>query len=116
IPWTARIKLHRSVAKRLASDRAAPAAVAEHWLLGREPERAREALLQAANGFCAVRAYRDGGRAFSRALALWPDGEDERSRLDVLQRLDSCAELVGYLGDAATVWREVADRSQPCSG
>jgi hypothetical protein len=112
IPWTARIKLHRSVAQRLASDRAAPAVVAEHWLLGREPDQAREALLEAANGSCAVHAYRDGARAFRRALELWPEGEDERSRLDVLQRLGSCAELAGDLGDAATVWREVADGRQ----
>jgi DNA-binding NarL/FixJ family response regulator len=112
IPWTTRIKLHRSVAQRLASDRAAPAVVAEHWLLGREPDQAREALLEAANGFCAVHAYRDGARAFRRALELWPEGEDERSRLDVLQRLGSCAELAGDLGDAATVWREVADGRQ----
>jgi tetratricopeptide (TPR) repeat protein len=112
IPWTTRIKLHRSVAQRLASDRAAPAVVAEHWLLGREPDRAREALLEAADGFCAVHAYRDGARAFRRALELWPVGEDERSRLDVLQRLGSCAELAGDLGDAATVWREVADGRQ----
>jgi DNA-binding NarL/FixJ family response regulator len=112
IPWTTRIKLHRSVAQRLATDRAAPAVVAEHWLLGREPDRAREALLEAANAFCAVHAYRDGARAFRRALELWPDGEDERSRLDILQRLASCAELAGDLGDAATVWREVADGRQ----
>ena len=41
IPWTTRIKLHRSVAQRLANDRATPAVVAEHWVLGREPDRAR---------------------------------------------------------------------------
>jgi tetratricopeptide (TPR) repeat protein len=52
------------------------------------------------------------GLAFRRALELWPVGEDERSRLDVLQRLGSCAELAGDLGDAATVWREVADGRQ----
>ena len=35
IPWTTRIKLHRAVAQRLATDRAAAAVVAEHWVLGR---------------------------------------------------------------------------------
>ena len=112
IPWTTRIKLHRSVAQRLANDQATPAVVAEHWVLGREPDRAREALLAAANGFCAVHAYRDGARAFRRALELWPEGEDERARLYSLERLASCAELAGDLGDAATVWREVADGRQ----
>jgi len=112
IPWTTRIKLHRLVAQHLAAERATPAVIAEHWVLGREPGRAREALLAAADGFCAVHAYRDGARAFRRALELWPEGEDEGSRLDVLQRLGSCAELAGDLGDAATVWREVADGRQ----
>jgi DNA-binding NarL/FixJ family response regulator len=112
IPWTTRIKLHRLVAQHLAAGRATPAVIAEHWVLGREPGLAREALLAAADGFCAVHAYRDGARAFRRALELWPEGEDEGSRLDVLQRLGSCAELAGDLGDAATVWREVADGRQ----
>jgi DNA-binding NarL/FixJ family response regulator len=112
IPWTTRIKLHRSVAQHLASDRATPALVAEHWVLGREPDRARKALLAAADEFCAVHAYRDGARAFRRALELWPEGEDERTRLYSLERLASCAELAGDLGDAATVWREVADGRQ----
>jgi DNA-binding NarL/FixJ family response regulator len=109
IPWTTRIKLHSAVAQRLAGDRAAPAVVAEHWVLGRQPERAREALLAAADGFCALHAYRDAARAFRRALELWPEGEDDRSRLDSLERLARCAELAGDLGPAATVWREVAD-------
>jgi tetratricopeptide (TPR) repeat protein len=81
------------------------------------PDSVRDAVLVratgiSANGFCAVHAYRDGARAFRCALELSPDGEDERSRLDVLQRLGSCAELAGDLGDAATVWREVADGRQ----
>jgi DNA-binding NarL/FixJ family response regulator len=112
IPWTTRIKLHRLVAQRLAADRATPAVIAEHWVLGHEPDRAREALLAAADGFCAVHAYRDGARAFRRALELWPEGEDEQSRLYSLECLASCAELAGDLGDAATVWREVADGRQ----
>ena len=112
IPWTTRIKLHRAVAERLASDRAAPAVVADHWVLGRKPDQAREALLSAADAFCAVHAYRDGARAFRRALELWPEGEDEPTRLGVLDRLARCAELAGDLGDATTVWREVADGRQ----
>jgi DNA-binding NarL/FixJ family response regulator len=109
IPWTTRIRLHRAVAQRLATDRATPGVVAEHWALGKETDRARQALLAAAENSCGVHAYRDGARAFRRALELWPEGEDERSRLDVLERLATCAELAGDLGDAATVWREVAD-------
>jgi DNA-binding NarL/FixJ family response regulator len=112
IPWTTRIKLHGAVAQRLTTDRATPAVVAEHWVLGRQPDRARESLLAAADGFCALHAYRDGARALRRALELWPEAVDERSRLDSLERLARCAELAGDLGDAATVWREVADGRQ----
>jgi DNA-binding NarL/FixJ family response regulator len=112
ISWTTRIKLHSAVAQRLTTDRATPTVVAEHWVMGRQPDRAREALLAAADEFCTLHAYRDGARAFRRALELWPEGEDERSRLDSLERLARCAELAGDLGAAATVWREVADGRQ----
>lgn len=112
IPWTTRIKLHSAVAQRLTTDRATPTIVAEHWVLGREPDRARAALLAAADEFCTLHAYRDGARAFRRALELWPESADERSRLDSLERLARCTELAGDLGAAATVWREVADGRQ----
>jgi hypothetical protein len=49
--WTTRIKLHRAVAQRLDTDRGAAAVVAEHWVLGRQPDRAREPLLSAAEAF-----------------------------------------------------------------
>jgi len=109
IPWSRRVALHRAVAQRLAGARAAPAEVAEHWVLGRQPDRAREALLAAAGGFCAVHAYRDAARALRRALGLWPEDADEPARLDALERLAGCAELAGDLGEAGTTWREVAD-------
>src|SRR5215207_3351794 len=51
IPWTTRIKLHRAVAQRLDTDRGAATVVAEHWALGRQTDRAREALLSAAEAF-----------------------------------------------------------------
>jgi DNA-binding CsgD family transcriptional regulator len=109
VPWTRRATLHRAVARRLEAERAPAAMVAEQWALGRQPERARASLLAAAEGFCAVHAYRDGARAIRRALELWPEEGDERARLDAMERLARCAELAGDLGDAITAWREVAD-------
>ena len=109
IPWTRRTALHRAVAERLEAGRAAPVVVAEHWALGRRPEQARVALLGAAAEFGAVHAYRDAARAGRRALELWPEGHDERARLDVLERLAGHAELGGDLAEATTTWREVAD-------
>jgi tetratricopeptide (TPR) repeat protein len=109
IPWTTRIKLHR--AWRNGSTQTGPQ---RRWLpsTGRQPDRVREALLSAAEAFCAVHAYRDGARSLRRALELWPVDEDERSRLHWLERLARSVELAGDLEDAATVWREVAGEHQ----
>src|SRR6266511_3692653 len=109
IPWTRRVTLHRAVAQRLEADGAAAVVVAEHWALGRRPDRARASLLGASEAFGTVHAYRDAERTIRRALELWPEERDERTRLDVLKRLARCAELAGDLADAITAWREVAD-------
>jgi DNA-binding NarL/FixJ family response regulator len=109
LPWVRRRELHRRVAQRLERRAAPPAIVAEHWAQGREPERARRGFLAAADACCAVHAYHDGARAARRALELWADGEDERGRLDALERLAACAELAGELGEATRTWREVAE-------
>jgi DNA-binding NarL/FixJ family response regulator len=110
IPWTRRVAVHQAVAQRLEAGQAASVLVAEHWVLGRRPEQARAALLRAAEASSAVHAYRDAERATRRALELWPDGDDEAVRLDVLERLAGYAELAGDLADAVPTWREVADR------
>ncbi|HVN13979.1 MAG TPA: AAA family ATPase, partial [Kineosporiaceae bacterium] len=112
ITWSARSALHRAVAERLEAGRAAPATVAEHWIAGRRPDRARVSLLAAADAFCSVHAYRDAARAARRALDLWPEnpGEaHEAERLDVLERLADCAELAGNLAEAVPVRREAAE-------
>jgi ATP/maltotriose-dependent transcriptional regulator MalT len=111
-PWTRRVGLHRAVAQRLQADGAVPVVVAEQWARGREPDRARGAFLAAAEAFCAVHAYRDGARAASRALELWPEGHDETGRLDVLERLAGCTELAGDLGEAIGTWREIVEGSR----
>jgi DNA-binding NarL/FixJ family response regulator len=109
VPWPRRRALHRELAARL-EERGAPAAVvAEHWLAGREPERARRALVAAADASCRLHAYRDAVAAFRRALELWPDGADEPARRDLLERLGACAELSGDLAEGARAWREAAD-------
>jgi predicted ATPase len=109
VPRTRRMALHRAVAQRLEATHAASLVVAEHWALGRRPDQAREALLGAAEAFCAVHAYRDAAQTTRRALELWPEEGEEPGRLDALERLAGCAELAGDLAEAATTWREVAD-------
>ncbi|MFD2091510.1 ATP-binding protein [Blastococcus deserti] len=108
IPWSRRRQLHQEVAERLTGRGAPDAVVAEHWIAGHEPSKARPLLLAAAEARCAVHAYRDAAGLARRALTLWPDGDDPGGRLSVLERLGECAELGGDAGQAADVWSEVA--------
>jgi DNA-binding CsgD family transcriptional regulator len=109
ISWVRRRALHRQIAAGLEAQGAPPQAVAEHWLAARELERARAALLLAAQASCAIHAYRDAAGAGQRALDIWPEGVDESGRLDVLDQLGHCAQLCGMLPEAARAWREAAD-------
>ncbi len=109
IPWSRRVGLHAGVAEQLEGSSAAPAVIAEHWALGRQPERARRWNLIAAEQFCAVHAYRDAVRSSRLALDQWPD-DDAEQRLAVLERMAHACELGGELADAATAWREVIER------
>jgi predicted ATPase/DNA-binding NarL/FixJ family response regulator len=107
--WTRRRSYHRRLAEELALRGAAPEAVAEQWLAGGERDRARPSLLAAAERFCQVHAYHDAARAISRAIELWPEGQDEDDRLTALERLGHCAQLHGDLTGAARAWQEVTD-------
>ncbi len=112
INWTRRRQLHREIAAYLETKKAAPAVMAEHWLAGHDPERARHALILTARKSCDIHAYRDAAAAAYRALELWPEGQDETMRLDVLFQLGHCAQLCGMLADAEQAWHEVADGRQ----
>jgi DNA-binding CsgD family transcriptional regulator len=109
VEWPRRRNLHRQLAAHLDATGASPAIVAGHWLAGRDTDRARTALLTAAEEAGRVGAYRDAGRAFGRALDLWPEGTEETERLEALDRMGQCAEMAGNLAEAARIWREVAD-------
>jgi DNA-binding CsgD family transcriptional regulator len=109
VPWTRRRSLHVEVATRLETAGAAPVALAEHWLAGHEPERARRALLASAELFATAHAHRDAVHAIQRAIELWPEGEDEPARLAALDQLGECAQLTGDFLEAAKAWREAAD-------
>ena len=108
-PWTRRRSYHRRLAEELARRGAAPEAVAEQWLAAGERDRARPSLLAAAERFCQVHAYHDAARAVSRAIELWPEGQDEDGRLAALERLGRCAQLHGDLAGAARAWQEVVE-------
>jgi DNA-binding NarL/FixJ family response regulator len=110
VPWTRRRQLHRSLAELFERRGVRSAVVAEHWLGAHEPRRAYPALVEAAEEFAAVHAYREALTAARRAADLWLEDDDESGRLALLERIARCAQLCGNLGEAATAWREVADR------
>ena len=109
IPWSRRRARHRALAEELARHRRAPRSVADQWLAGGCPEAARPLLLDAAERSCRVHAHRDASRLVRRALETWPEDEDPRSRLAVLEQLAECVERAGDPLEAARVWREVVD-------
>ncbi|MGY2896623.1 helix-turn-helix transcriptional regulator [Deinococcus sp. UYEF24] len=112
IPWGRRRRLHRQVAAALASAAASPGVIADHWLAGHEPERARAELLRSAEESCRLHAYRDAAEAAGRALELWPSGTEEARRTEVLAQLGRCAQACGLLNEAARAWREAAQAHQ----
>lgn len=109
IPWARRRSLHRAMASRLEGAGASPGIVAKHWLAASEVERARVALIAAAEALCAVHAYRDALLTSRQTLDLWPEGQDENLRLAVLDQLGKCAELCGEFSEAVRAWKEVAE-------
>jgi DNA-binding CsgD family transcriptional regulator len=107
VPWPRRRVVHGRVAAALARRGAPPRLVAEHWLAAADHERARLALVAAADASCAVHAYRDASGALRQAVALWADGDDE-ARLDLTERLARCAERSGELREAVRMWESIA--------
>ena len=106
LPAPERRTLHRRIAAALATRGAAPLLVADHWLQGGDPDAAVPCLLEAADAFARVHAYRDAANAFRRALD--EDHGAIRSRVVVLERLAASEELAGASREAARVWAAVA--------
>lgn len=109
LPWGRRRRLHRAIAERLEVRGESVARIAEQWLAAREPDRARPALVAAAEESCAVHGYRDALQAGRRALEIWPEGEDEPERVALLRRLGDWAQLSGDVSEAVRAWREAAE-------
>jgi ATP/maltotriose-dependent transcriptional regulator MalT len=83
--------------------------VANHWLAAQETDEARDALVDAAQHACQIHAYRDAAGFGNQALELWTEGQNEESRLTVLDELGNCAQLSGMLPEAVRAWREAAE-------
>src|SRR5690349_10496422 len=109
IGWSRRRDLHRELARTLTADGAVPALIAMHQLAARDFEAAREALIAAADAYCAVHAYRDAARALRTVLEHWPADAEDDTRLAVVGRLARCAEMCSEYAEAVTLLRELAD-------
>ncbi len=106
--WPRRRALHRELATALEARSAEPRLTADHWLAAGERGRALPLLVDAARRSCTIHAYRDAAAAGRMALEMWPEGEDEPERLQVLQELGHCAQLCGEFAEAGRAWEEVA--------
>jgi tetratricopeptide (TPR) repeat protein len=109
ISWTKVRDLHRKIAGQLEVANASPNLVAEHWHAGKELQNARRAYMHAVDISCSIHAYADAAHAATRAIDLWPEGEDEMDRHGLLKQLGHCAQISGSLTDAARAWREAAE-------
>jgi DNA-binding CsgD family transcriptional regulator/tetratricopeptide (TPR) repeat protein len=110
VPWSRRRALHRAAADLLAAGGAGVApVVAAHLLEAHELDRARAALLEAADGYRRVHAYRDAAGALHAALDLWPDGPDAAGRLAVVDALAECAEMCADHAEAVALLTELVD-------
>lgn len=109
ILWSRRRSWHRRIAAALEARHALPENIAPHWLAANELTRARQALLASARRACQLHAYHDAVEAGQRALDVWPQGEDEASRLEALENMAHCAQLSGRLPDAVKALGEITD-------
>lgn len=107
IPWSKRRMLHREIAQFASETGEEPGRIAQHWLAAGEHDRARTALVAAADRACQVFAYRDAVQAAQQALELWPEGSDENRRLELLERLAHCAYVSGQLSVAVRTLTEL---------
>ena len=85
--------------------------VARHLLAGHDRDRARVALLAAAEDHETAHAYRDAARLLTTALDEWTAGTDEAARSGALDRLAHCAELSGDHATAIASLRELLDQA-----
>jgi DNA-binding CsgD family transcriptional regulator len=109
IPRSRRRALHLAMAERLADGGSGALPMARHLLAGGDVDRARQALLQAADDQMRAHAYRDAARALREALDLWRPGADDAARLAATDRLARCAELAGEHTEAISLLRELAE-------
>lgn len=109
IAWSKRRLLNGRIAAALEARQAPPETVGRHWLDAGAKVRARAAFAEAAGAYCRLHAYADATRTAHEALELWPKGEDEPARLDLLHQLAQCARVSGRFHLAVQALRETLE-------
>lgn len=109
IPWGRRRAHHQRVAEAMTARGAAPEVIAGHWVSAHRHDEAQPLLLASAEHFCEMGAYRDAADTLRRAMAIWPDGQNDGGWADLLERLAECVEMYGDLTEAAETWTQVAE-------
>lgn len=109
ITWSRLPSLHLQVAEKLQELGAPPTVIADHWLAAKENKKARLAFVQSANYSCEIHAYSDSVAAARQAIELWPEGQDQSERLELLDKLAHCAQISGDLNQSSRAWLEVSE-------
>lgn len=111
ILWSQRKQLNCRIAEALQQRNFPAETVAEYWSRGGQKEKARLAYMHAALFYCSIHAHRDSASASQKALDLWPTGQDEDKRLQILEQLAQCARINGQIPESIMALRELADSS-----
>lgn len=112
ILWSKRRQICYQIAEYLSRKEEATERLARFWYKAGEPERARLTYVQLARQYCRVHAHSEAIRAGQLAFELWKKGEDEIGRLEVLEQLAHCAQVVGRLHESIMALRELAESEQ----
>jgi len=106
ILWSYKRKLNGEIASYLEKEGAPLEEISKHWLNANETEKARSLLIKSAQNSCSIHAYRDASLSATKALEIWPEGVDERERIDTLVNLAHCAKVSGDLSAAINALKE----------
>ncbi len=112
ILWSKRRHICHQIAAYLSQKEEATERLAKFWHKAGEPERARLTYVQLARQYCHVHAHSEAIRAGQQALELWKKGEAETERLEILEQLAHCAQVVGQLHESIMALRELAESEQ----
>jgi DNA-binding CsgD family transcriptional regulator len=109
VTWTRRKNFHKQIALYLEEKNSLPEIVAEHWLAANEFDKARHYLIESIDQSCNVSAFEDATGYAKKALEIWPVGEENEKRINLLIQFAHCAHLSGNLNESVKALREITE-------